>query len=175
MRKFIDIITEAASTFALTPEIISKLKEIRHECRVDNGGGGACHLVSEYIEAEWGLDRIDGTYLDDNGRPITDGHMWNELPDGSILDATADQLGEGGDIDLIHPGEANYSRYYPYRSSDDENEADAIDAIQSGHYDEATHLRTELGDGWWLKDKSKLNAYREMQKEKYFSGDRSYY
>ena len=42
----------------------------------------------------------------------------NLLPDGSILDATADQLGEGKDVIVVHPSDKNYHRYRPEFSHD---------------------------------------------------------
>ena len=98
----------------LTPGFLKKLRTARHEERICNGGGGSCHLVSEWIEAEYGWTRVSGTYTTaDYKEPIVPGHYWNLLPNGSILDATADQLGEGHDVRIVPKISPEYHRYRP--------------------------------------------------------------
>jgi hypothetical protein len=52
---------------------------------------GGCSLVSEELEETHGLFMDGGCYID--GRKHI-AHYWNKLPDGRILDVTADQFGE---------------------------------------------------------------------------------
>ena len=168
MRDYITII-ENISKFALTPNIISQIEKWRHMCRIDNQGGGACHLVSEIIEAEWGFEREDGTYCTPDQRDICVGHYWNLLPDGSILDATADQFGEGHSIRLISPGDPEYTRYHPRFPRDfdydDEEEFNRLVDLDNQRYEKSQQYTKKHGEGWWLKDKTELNKYQDTQRK----------
>ena len=67
---------EAVKKFpGLTPAFIKTIQKVRHEQRIENGGGGACHLVSEWIEWKYGWDRVSGTYTSpDYKEPQVTGH-----------------------------------------------------------------------------------------------------
>src|SRR5574343_1537395 len=104
IRDFMSIVEHGLNTCAsmisemekkITPKITQEIRNIRHEVRAIQGGDGQCHEVSEWIEGEYGWERIGGAYTAINGDVIASPHYWNMLPDGSILDATADQFGEG--------------------------------------------------------------------------------
>ena len=51
--------------------------------------------MGETVARRWGYPEDGGCYAEPSGRHVS--HCWNNLPDGSILDATADQFGEPGD------------------------------------------------------------------------------
>lgn len=51
---------------------------------------GGCHLVSRWLEIHYGFRQIPGCFIGSYGEHIS--HCWNVLPDGRILDATADQF-----------------------------------------------------------------------------------
>lgn len=50
---------------------------------------GICKLITQAIKREYGYKIVIGRY---GGKE----HWWNVLPDGSILDASADQFGMDG-------------------------------------------------------------------------------
>jgi len=94
-------------------ETIEQVRAIRRRVRLASGRpDGRCGKVSEAIEAElgwayrWGhLRLLDGE--------ICWIHCWNQLPDGTILDATADQFEERwlGDVVTLPPGDPLYTHY----------------------------------------------------------------
>lgn len=156
-----------------TDDDLNDLRNYRHECRQDEGGGGMCHLVTHYAEKVYGWPKLAVTYLTLEGEVIFCGHYVNVLPDGSILDPTADQIGEGDDIRLCSPGDPTYCRYRmewyeDYNPSSDE-ECAAIAAfygiVWDGVLDGRMHNKNnnERGDGWWLTDKSHYASYEKKQ------------
>jgi predicted GNAT family acetyltransferase len=174
----------------LTPELVARLQEIRHQCRVDNQGGGACHLVSEWIEDEFGWRRTSGTYTSRDYQDVAiAGHLWNILPDGSILDATADQTGEGHDIRVIAPDDPEYHRYRPewyddYHPGHEEYENEDFSKYREVYhpgfdasrypafngeqdYDAGARLSKERGQHWWATDREQLERYLKDQRDKY--------
>jgi hypothetical protein len=163
------LMRESADKFTLTPNIISQIEEWRHQCRVDNEGGGACHLVSEIIEGEWGFERQDGTYCTPDQRDICVGHYWNLLPDGSILDSTADQFGEGNNIRIVSPNDPEFKRYHPRFPRDfdynDDEEYTRITDLDNQRYDKSQEYEKKHGEGWWLKDKKLYNKYKTDQRK----------
>jgi hypothetical protein len=163
------LMKESTNKFALTPKIISQIEEWRHLCRVDNEGGGACHLVSEIIEGEWGFERQDGTYCTPDQRDICVGHYWNLLPDGSILDSTADQFGEGNNIRIVSPKDPEFKRYHPRFPRDfdynDDEEYTRITDLDNQRYDKSQEYEKKHGEGWWLKDKKLYNKYKTDQRK----------
>jgi hypothetical protein len=163
------LMRESADKFTLTPNIISQIEEWRHQCRVDNEGGGACHLVSEIIEDEWGFERQDGTYCTPDQRDICVGHYWNLLPDGSILDSTADQFGEGNNIRIVSPKDPEFKRYHPRFPKDfdynDDAEYTRITDLDNQRYEKSQEYDKKHGEGWWLKDKKLYNKYKTDQRK----------
>jgi hypothetical protein len=163
------LMRESADKFTLTPNIISQIEEWRHQCRVDNEGGGACHLVSEIIEGEWGFERQDGTYCTPDQRDICVGHYWNLLPDGSILDSTADQFGEGNNVRIVSPKDPEFKRYHPRFPRDfdynDDAEYTRITDLDNQRYDKSQEYEKKHGEGWWLKDKKLYNKYKTDQRQ----------
>lgn len=152
--------------FALDADTIAKLREERHKWRIENGGGGACHLMSEYIEDAYGFKRKSGTYTALNGDVISaDGHMWNVLPDGSILDTTCDQFGDEQDIQLIKPTDPNHARYreayLSYCHPGHKDYPDFKDDKWDGKMDdvEEKRLQKKLGKNWWVQNRDAFKAY----------------
>ena len=82
----------------------------RHLIREEEGGGGQSAFLADAIERELGWPSFTGVYLAPSGEPIRV-HAWNVLPDGRILDATADQFGEGRDLAVVAPGDPAWARY----------------------------------------------------------------
>lgn len=147
-------------TRELTIDILQEIRIYRQACRLDAGCGGQCGDVAEFICRRWGWVNIGGVYLSPSLEPIGD-HVWNVLPDGSILDATSDQFQEGHDIRLVPEGSPGFHRYRPEWTTD-------YNPDLSNHYPElaglawsreydidvARRLRFERGEGWWLTDPS---------------------
>lgn len=85
---------------------------------------GGCGIVSEVINVRYGIEMDGGCYLPNPwgmvGEPGTEhiAHVWNRLPDGRILDTTADQFAVHGDVfparaDGIRVTAASDPRYLP--------------------------------------------------------------
>ena len=66
--------------------------------------------MSEIVSVRWGYPEDGGCYASPTvrgGRHIA--HCWNAMPDGAILDTTADQFGEPGDgIRIAGAGDPRY-------------------------------------------------------------------
>jgi len=156
----------------LTPAMMKQIRAWRKQCRIDNGGGGMCHEVSEIIENEWGWERLSGTYCHktSDGDPICDGHYWNIMPDGSILDSTADQIGED-DIRIIRPDDPAHQQYRPEWYADyhpghpDFAQDDPVHQYKwSGEYDFEWSQANERPAGWWITDVKKLKSLLQYYK-----------
>jgi hypothetical protein len=97
-----------------SPRMKKYMRQVRTHERGGAGhrdGGGKCGIVSEENEVRFGWPAIWGTH-DDLGDPDEE-HVWNRLPDGSILDATRDQFGDraGRCVRIIRPQDPEYARY----------------------------------------------------------------
>ena len=97
----------------LTPADLERVRAIRHRVRLESGrSDGRCGKVAEAIEAELGWAYCWGHLrLRDGG--ICWIHCWNQLPDGTIVDATADQFEERGlgDVAVLSPGDLLHTHY----------------------------------------------------------------
>jgi len=97
----------------LTPADLERVRAIRHRVRLESGrSDGRCGKVAEAIEAELGWAYCWGHLrLRDGG--ICWIHCWNQLPDGIIVDATADQFEERGlgDVAVLSPGDLLHTHY----------------------------------------------------------------
>jgi hypothetical protein len=159
---------KTSGTVQFTEHIADEIRAVRHEARLDAGCGGQCGDVAEWICRRYGWANIGGVYLSPSLEPIGD-HVWNELPDGSILDATADQFCEGHDVRLVPPGSPEHRRYRLEWTADfnpdlAEHYPDLAGTQWSGEFDLdwSRRLRAERGDGWWLSNPSQ---YREWNAE----------
>lgn len=161
-------------TFKLTPEFISEAEALREEIREEERGGGMCHIVTEVLQHRYGWERLYVTYLTADGDIICPGgHVINVLPDGSIVDPTRDQFGEGYSVSHIKPDSHEIGRYRPefyddyYPGHPEYPELDAWLPFYHGKDD------TSLGDdikvtkerGYWLTDRRLLDAYDDKQRE----------
>lgn len=174
-RRYMQSIASGEPLRVLTPELVAEIEAIRHEVREENGGGGMCHFVTEILQNKYGWDRLCVTYLAPDGRIICGGgHVVNVMSDGSILDPTRDQFGEGYSVSLISADSDELGRYRPefyedfhprhpdagdwlagwQDSFDGRLDADVQDANRAG-----------LGEGWWLDDMSALEDYRALTSE----------
>lgn len=150
-------------------------RKIRHACRAESGGGGYCHEVSEWIMWKYGWDREAGSYLAPNGDVAIAGHYWNVLPDGSILDCTADQTGEGHDMRLIPPTDPDYQRYdeewyedwhpdHPDYKPTMRHRSNLRGPFKGEtDYDQQDRLSNERGHHWWSTHPDQLTDYLNQQ------------
>lgn len=165
---------EAAGMKKMRPTAadIDYIRKMREEIRCGEGGGGYCHILADVIEDEFGWQKSGGTYCSGGDEPICSAHRWNLLPDGAILDATADQLGDD-DIVIIPKGDPRHRRYR-YEYDVDYNPTLAADYPElhgvpySGKYDAEweNELNAARGRDWWATDeqKERLKAYRAQQR-----------
>ncbi len=133
-----------------------EIRAYRHQMRLAGCWGG-CFEVACFIEYRYGWRRVDGVYGLPDGRPIFL-HSWNMMPDGSLVDGTADQFGEGHDI-AVHPeGTPDFSRYREkYTAAHNPHEtAWLATRAYSGMPDQVfwneQEARKSLAPGWWLAD-----------------------
>lgn len=77
------------------------------------GGGGQCSIVTEWAALDLFADARFGYggYYIDRARNAVIAHFWVNLPDGWLLDLTADQFGEGDDYRLLAPGDPRRANY----------------------------------------------------------------
>lgn len=153
------------------PQDVDRIRELREEIRIEEGGGGMCAIVSEVLYVEHGWEIRSGVYTTKNGEVICEAHLWNVATDGTLIDATADQFGEGHDIRIIAPDDPDYPRYRE-EWYQDWNPDVAHDCPRSLGYSQwageldiaqASRLKNERGDGWWLNDKTRLKQYQLSQ------------
>lgn len=92
---------------------LDRVRAIRRRVRIETGKpDGRCGKVSEALAAElawaycWGHIRL----LDGGICWI---HCWNRMPDGTLVDATADQFEERwlGDVAVLPPGDRRQAHY----------------------------------------------------------------
>jgi hypothetical protein len=152
-----------------TAKTVERIRRIRHECRRDEGGGGMCHRVSEWIEADYGWPQASGAYCAPNGECAIEAHYWNILPDGAILDSTADQVGEGKDVEIITPSDPAFARYRPewddeFNPSKDYYPHDRYPDHREQwngetDWDQVIRLNKERGHYWWSTHPEQLAKY----------------
>jgi hypothetical protein len=96
------------------------IRRIRREVvtagELNSVGGPSCGVTSEEIAATLGWPEFYGAYrVTDESMPE---HAWNVMPDGTIVDATADQFG-GQPVTVIPPGDPRAARYLDQDGDDD--------------------------------------------------------
>lgn len=100
------------STSAAARSAVCDLMRIRSEVvqagETNSQGGPSCGVTSEEVAALLGGSEFYGAYLCDDGTAPE--HAWVVLPDGTIVDATADQFG-GEPVTIIEPGDPRAARY----------------------------------------------------------------
>ena len=149
----------------LTETTAAEIRAMRHAVRIAAGRGGQCGEVAEWICRRSGWTNVGGMYLSPSLEPIGD-HVWNVLPDGSILDATADQFCEGHDIRLVPAGSPEQQRYrFEWTADFNPDLADRYPELASipwsGEFDvdASQRLREERGEGWWLSDPARYRDW----------------
>ena len=156
MREIIRIV-ESENTRPTAADI-ARIRNARDEVRRECGGGGQCHEVAAWIEETYGWPAKSGAYTDLSDDTICECHFWNILPDGAILDSTADQFGEGNDIRIVLPSDVDYSRYRDEWYDDyhpghaDHPEIGNREWSGELDMDKVKRLRRERGDRWWIKE-----------------------
>lgn len=99
-----------------SPRMKKYIREVRTGERRNQSyerAGGQCGTVSEENEVRFGWPTTYGTHEAMNHDP-EDEHVWNKLPNGSILDGTADQFGGRRDhrgVRIIPPTHPDYQKY----------------------------------------------------------------
>lgn len=153
----------------LSPELVDEIETLREEIRLEEGGGGMCHFVTEVLQNRYGWERLFVSYLTTEGEIICGGgHVVNILPDGSVLDPTRDQFGEGHSASLVPAASDEIGRYrtefyedfhprHPDAGDLLDGWADAFDGRTDAEVQD--DMLAERGNGWWLADKTMLQAF----------------
>lgn len=156
--------------------LLDRIRRERHECRVENGGGGSCHLVTEWLEHEFGLERMAVSFLTPDGTLAVSGHYVSLAADGTIVDATADQFGQGHDVRILRPDDPDYGLYRPefYDSWNPQTEEKlaawrAFPGAEHGwdDFSAQTALTEDRGRDWWLEDRSERVRWLERDAAQY--------
>jgi hypothetical protein len=169
--------TEADGAFAgpsmLSADFVDMVETLREEVRAEEGGGGMCHVMSEILATRFGWPMLSVAYLSRDGGMICAAHVVNILPDGSVLDTTRDQFGEGHSVSYVSAESEEIGRYRPEFYEDfHPGHPDDTDGIMSpwlpgyaGHADyvEQDRIRAERGPAWWLEDTALLAEYEARQ------------
>ncbi|KQW30122.1 hypothetical protein ASE36_21965 [Rhizobium sp. Root274] len=141
----------------LTTEQMDAVRSYRHTVRLAGCWGG-CYEAACFIQHRFGWQRVDGVYALPDGRPIFL-HSWNLMPDGSICDGTADQLGEGEDVACL-PVDCGQSKRYREKFTLAHNPSVTpwlhglpyVGISDRQFWDDAEEAKA-LEPGWWLADK----------------------
>lgn len=104
---------------ALDEAQVAALHRLRDEIvaagETNSEGGPSCGVLSEGAGPLVGGTEFYGAYLCDDGTAPE--HAWVVLPDGTIVDASADQFG-GPPIVVIPPGDSRAARYLDQEGDD---------------------------------------------------------
>jgi hypothetical protein len=170
----------AFSADDMTPEFVLEAEALREEVRAAEGGGGMCHVVSEVMERRHGWPILSVSYLSTDGDVICGAHVVSLLPDGSIIDWTRDQFGDGHSVSFVDARSLEIGRYrpefyedfHPGHPDDDTGCMSAWLETYAGHTDcdEQDRLHNDRGRGWWLEDLTALDEY-DARQEAYARGD----
>lgn len=171
MKDYVALYCKQSKPYHLDDVVVEGLRALRAEIRMEEGGGGMCHMVTEVISHHHDVERLWVSYLDRVGEVICAAHMICILQDGTILDPTADQFGEGHDVRILRPDDPEYGRYRPEFTQDyhpgheDGTTVTGWAKFWSGRADDDRQdaLTAERGEGWWLEDVSLLEAYFSEQ------------
>lgn len=97
-------------TTDVTDEFLAEVTKMREACKEDSMG--ICVLMSRMLEDKF--DQLTYHHGSFSGAQ----HAWTELPDGTIIDATADQFGRPG-IHVVRKGDADYQQYLELSVTDE--------------------------------------------------------
>lgn len=79
-------------------------------------GGPSCGITTEIVVCDVpDVEQTWGAYRTDSGAPE---HVWLTLPDGTIVDPTADQFDQAPVV-VLRPGDPGAERYLPGAEGDD--------------------------------------------------------
>ncbi|MCE6958301.1 hypothetical protein LAZ40_04425 [Cereibacter sphaeroides] len=152
---------------SIHPHLLRELVALRDSIRLEEGGGGMCSDVARAVRDLFGLPFASGAFVTPEDEPICEAHCWNVLPDGRILDVTMDQFGLAppdamiGDPVHYRPEwtrdyNPDHATHYPELAGRPwTGEEDALRALR---------LLRERGDGWWLADRTWLEAWRSRNR-----------
>jgi hypothetical protein len=170
----------AFSASDMTAEFVLEAEKLREEVRAAEGGGGMCHVVSEIMEGRHGWPSLSVAYLCPEGDVICAAHVVSLLPDGSIIDWTRDQFGDGHSVSFVSAQGTEIGRYRPefyedFHPGHPDDEAGCLSAWLDSYAgrsdcDEQDSLRDERGRGWWLEDLTAFDEYDARQRA-YASGN----
>jgi hypothetical protein len=159
LRRFTGMANRGSAVGDLTEAVLAEVRSLRERVRVAEGGGGMCHFVSEILASERRWAQLSVGYLSLDGAMICASHYVNVLGDGTLLDATADQFGEGHDIRIVRPDDPEYGRYRPEFYEDYNPGIDPValadwlpDWIGLIDFDAQDVVDGERGPAWWLDD-----------------------
>lgn len=125
---------------ALTAVDFAHMQQVTDRIRTEEGLGGQCGWVAEVLFNTHGWAMYGGVYHSADGHPVGD-HVWNvHEATGTIIDATADQFGEGAEVRVLPPEHPLYGRYRHAES--EEQEEEWLDAARDRDNAE--------GDYWWV-------------------------
>lgn len=151
--------------------------------RAKDGGGGMCHRVARAVDSRFGWPMVtEGTYLSRDDEVICgSGHCWNVLPDGSVLDATADQWCEGHDVRIVRPNEPDYLRYrvgfdHAFNSDIPNRRWPELDSCPWNGKSDAWldgDAGVARGHGWWSADPEAVRVKWERYMFLYVAHERS--
>jgi hypothetical protein len=161
----------------LTDDLIHSIETLRSSIRKESPGG-MCEIVSECLRQRHQWVPMVVSYLSEDGRIICADHTVVILPDGSLLDATRDQFGEGHSISLIKAGTQEMGRYRPFfhadwhpgHYDDKDGKLNAWLPTYTGKndYDLDVEISAQFGIGWWVTDKTLLAKF--YQANDYLAG-----
>lgn len=126
----------------LTVEDFAYITALVEDVRSDAGAGGQCSFVVDVLAHDFGWMGMGGFYHSPDGRVVGD-HVWAlHEPTNTIIDATADQFGEGAAIRILSATDPLAARY---KQPWDEAEDDAW-------WDAAGQNRNAEGEWWWVPE-----------------------
>jgi hypothetical protein len=142
---------------SLSKDVITSIEALRTSIRKESPGG-MCELVGECLQERYQWEPMVVSYLSEDGRIICADHTVVILQDGSLLDATRDQFGEGHSVSLIKTGSQEMGRYRPFFHEDwHPGHPDDIDGDLSAwlptytdknDYELQDETKRILGEGW---------------------------
>ena len=163
--KYRELIFEIRQKNRPSAKDLADIRKVRHEIRCAERAGGQCGWVCEYCAHRWGWECYSGVFCNEKGEPCID-HVWCVLPDGSIFDPTADQLGMGFDMRIVAPTDPDFPKYRmewtaDYNPDRHEDYPELKGVPWSGKYDMewSDDLRKERGEDWHVTDRKQYKEY----------------
>ena len=150
-------------------DMLVEVRDLRDALREEAYGAQQVGEIAAHVEMYWGWPAVRGVYTDGADEAIAL-HSWNLLPDGAVLDVSADRFGESRDVVVIAPGDPAWSRYRQEWTQDFNPATPGVSpevaaCPWTGTPDMTTILerRAEYGQApWWLEGQDQT-AYRAFQ------------